>query len=117
MSKNKKSTNVTQKQNVAEEVKAQQEVKVETSNVATVSAEKKDANKDKKKNAKKKPQKEKGKLKRKAKETMSEIKKVTWPTFGEVCKKTGVVLVVVLVFALVVFGIDVGLGALIGLLK
>ncbi|MBE7073626.1 MAG: preprotein translocase subunit SecE [Clostridiales bacterium] len=65
----------------------------------------------------KKNPKEKGKFKKKAKETISEIKKVTWPTFGEVCKRTGVVLVVVLVFALVIFGIDYGLGALVGLLR
>ena len=44
------------------------------------------------------------KLSKKAKETVSELKKVVWPTFGEVCKKTGVVLV------------DYGLGALMGLL-
>lgn len=80
-------------------------------------------NKDKKvgdknsaKVGKKKP-KEKGKLKRKAKETISELKKVTWPTFGEVCKRTGVVLVVVLIFAVVIFGMDYGLGALVNLLK
>ncbi len=65
---------------------------------------------------KKKDKKEKGKLKRKAKETLSELKKVTWPSFGEVCKRTGVVLVVVLVFAIVLFGIDYGLGALMQLL-
>lgn len=69
------------------------------------------------KNVKKKDQKEKGKLKRKAKESVSELKKVVWPSFGEVCKKTGVVLVVVIVFAVVVFGIDYGLGALVNLLK
>ncbi len=68
-----------------------------------------------KKSKKDKP-KEKGKLKRKAKETLSELKKVTWPTFGEVCKKTGVVLVVVLVFAVVIFGMDFGLGKLMSLL-
>ena len=79
-------------------------------------AEKKD-NKKQDKNSKKKAPKEKGRLKKKAKETISEIKKVTWPTFGEVCKKTGVVLVVVLVFAALVFGLDMGLGSLMGLLR
>ena len=58
------------------------------------------------KNTKKKDVKEKGKFKRKAKETFSELKKVTWPTFGEVCKKTGVVLVVVLIFAVVISRTD-----------
>lgn len=71
---------------------------------------------DKKKNNKKKPR-EKGKLKRMAKESLSEIKNVVWPTFGDVVKKTGVVLVVVLVFAVVIFGIDFGLGELVKLLK
>ena len=71
---------------------------------------------DKKKNNKKKP-KEKGKLKRMAKESLSEIKNVVWPSFGDVVKKTGVVLVVVLVFAVVIFGIDFGLGELVKLLK
>ncbi len=68
------------------------------------------------KKSKKAQPKEKGKIKKKAKETLSELKKVTWPTFGEVCKKTGVVLVVVLVFAVVIFGMDYGLGALMRLL-
>lgn len=75
--------------------------------------------KDNKKNKKnsQKNVKEKGSLKKKAKETVSELKKVIWPSFGEVVKKTGVVLVVVIVFAIVIFGIDYGLGALVNLLK
>ncbi len=70
------------------------------------------------KNAKKakKEKKDKGSLKRKARETVAELKNVTWPTFGEVCKRTGVVLVVVLVFAVIIFGMDYGLGALMTLL-
>lgn len=86
----------------------------------TEKANKKDAkenNKTKKTNDKKKDKKEKGKLKRKAKETFSELKKVSWPSFGEVCKKTGVVLVVVLVFAVVIFGIDYCLGLLVNLIR
>ncbi len=63
-----------------------------------------------------KEKKDKTSLKKKTKETLSELKKVTWPSFGEVCKKTGVVLVVVLVFAVIIFGIDYGLGALMKLL-
>lgn len=85
----------------------------------TEKANKKDVkdNKTKKTNDKKKDKKEKGKLKRKAKETFSELKKVSWPSFGEVCKKTGVVLVVVLVFAVVIFGIDYCLGLLVNLIR
>ena len=128
MSKKKKSQN-----NNAESeqiIQAENEVAVETNSVqpekADVTAQEKKTDsektaKDKKaksgKNDKKGKKKEKGKLKRKAKETMSELKKVTWPTFGDVCKKTGVVLVVVLVFAVVVFGIDYCLGLLMNLLK
>ena len=128
MSKKKKSQN-----NNAESeqiIQAENKVAAETNSVqpekTDVTAEKKKTDsekiaKDKKaksgKNDKKDKKKEKGKLKRKAKETMSELKKVTWPTFGDVCKKTGVVLVVVLVFAVVVFGIDYCLGLLMNLLK
>ena len=39
-------------------------------------------------------------------ETASELKKVNWPTAGSVIKKTGIVLAVVLIFAVVLFGID-----------
>ena len=52
---------------------------------------------------------------RKLKETFSELKKVTWPTFPKVLKSTGVVLVVVLVFLVVVTGINFGLQALLDL--
>ena len=75
-------------------------------------------NKKNVKNAKNgKKVKEKGSLKRKTKETFAELKKVTWPSFADVCKKTGVVLVVVLIFAFIIFGIDTGLGALMQLLR
>ena len=53
---------------------------------------------------------------RKLKEVFSELKKVTWPTFGKVVKATGVVIVVVVIF-LVVFGaINFGLGELLKLI-
>lgn len=128
MSKKKKSQN----KNAESEqiIQAENKVAAETNSMqpekADVTAQEKKTDsektaKDKKaksgKNDKKDKKKEKGKLKRKAKETMSELKKVTWPTFGDVCKKTGVVLVVVLVFAVVVFGIDYCLGLLMNLLK
>ena len=41
-----------------------------------------------------------------AKESVAELKKVTWPTFGKVVKQTLVVLSVTFVFLLVVIGID-----------
>ena len=57
------------------------------------------------------------KLGKAVKETTSELKKVTWPKFGEVSKKTGVVLVVVLIFGALLLLIDFLLGLLFGLLK
>ncbi len=46
---------------------------------------------------------------RKLKETFSELKRVTWPTFPKVIKGTCVVLVVVVVFTVIVTGINYGL--------
>ena len=46
------------------------------------------------------------KLSTKAKATVSELKKVTWPSFGKVVKQTGIVLGVVLFFTVILFGID-----------
>mgnify|MGYP003293873412 CR=1 FL=1 len=61
-------------------------------------------------------QKGNGGLGKKAKETISELKKVSWPNFKTVVKNTGIVIVVVLVFTLVLFGIDRGLAALYNLI-
>ena len=53
---------------------------------------------------------------RKLKETFSELKRVTWPTFPKVVRGTCVVLVVVLAFLVVVTGINYGLQALLSLI-
>ena len=53
---------------------------------------------------------------RKIKEVFSELKRVTWPTFPKVVKATCVVLVVVLIFTVVVTGINQGLQALLELI-
>ena len=45
----------------------------------------------------------------KIKETFSELKRVTWPKFGTAVKTTGVVLVIVLAFLVIVTGVDFGL--------
>ena len=37
----------------------------------------------------------------------SELKKVSWPSFKTVLKNTGIVLLVVLFFAVIIFGVDV----------
>ncbi len=71
-------------------------------------------NKQESKPAKKKEKKEKKpgffkKLGGKIKDIFSELKKVSWPTFGEVLKQTGIVLVVVLIFLVVITAFDFGL--------
>lgn len=50
------------------------------------------------------------------KETFSELKKVSWPTFKQACARTGIVLVVVAVFMFVVLGIDLLLTWLVSLI-
>lgn len=47
----------------------------------------------------------------KIKEVVSELKKVTWPSFGKVVKQTGVVIAVVAVFLIVITLMDWGLTA------
>ncbi len=46
----------------------------------------------------------------------SELKKVTWPTFKTVLKNTGIVLLVVLFFGVIIFGVDSLFTWLVGLL-
>ncbi len=53
---------------------------------------------------------------RKLKETFSELKRVTWPSFPKVVRGTCVVLVVVLVFTVIVTGINYGLQELLNLI-
>lgn len=53
---------------------------------------------------------------RKLKETFSELKRVTWPSFPKVVKSTCVVLVVVLVFTVIVTGLNYGLQELLNLI-
>jgi preprotein translocase SecE subunit len=53
----------------------------------------------------------------KLKDVFSELKKVSWPSFAKVVKQTGIVLVVVLVFLVVIAAFDTGLYSLLGLVK
>ena len=53
---------------------------------------------------------------RKIKEVFSELKKVTWPSFGKVVKSTGAVLAVVIAFLIVFTAINYGLNTLLGLI-
>ena len=68
--------------------------------------------KQKEKNKSKKKDKKPGffsKLGSKIKDVFSELKKVVWPSFGKVVKQTGVVLVVVVLFLIVITAFDYGL--------
>ena len=53
---------------------------------------------------------------RKIKETFSELKRVTWPTLPQALKATGVGIVIVLIFLIVVTAINYGFSALLQLL-
>ena len=96
---------------------AETEVKEKTE----VKEEPKQEQKAEKKTTAKKKEKKPSKIKTKTKEVASELKKVTWPTFPQIVKKTATVLVVVLGFAVVLLGIDkllqVAYDAFIGNLK
>ena len=53
----------------------------------------------------------------KIKETFSELKRVTWPKLPTVLKTTGVVLVIVAAFLVVITGVELGLKELLGLIS
>ena len=69
--------------------------------------------KNTKKSVKAKDQKQK---RSRVKETMSELKKVSWPSFGKTMKQTGMVISVVVLFMLVTLGIDSLLSCLLKLI-
>lgn len=54
---------------------------------------------------------------KKLKETFSELKRVTWPSFPKVVKATCVVLVVVVAFIVVITAVNYGLQALLNLIN
>ena len=94
MSENNQTTE--EKVVVAEKTKS-----AETKN-KVVEVKAKDVAKAKKKDKVKKP----NKVAKAFKDTGNELKKVSWPKFKEVAKQTGIVLVFVLIFAVVLFGLD-----------
>ena len=55
-------------------------------------------------------------FKNKFSEMWSELKKVSWPSFGKVVKQTGMVIAVVLFFLVVITLIDLGLSSLLHLI-
>lgn len=77
--------------------------KKESLNKAKDDVDAKSKGKDK---AKSKPKKERKSLKKKAAEVMSELKKVSKPSFGTVVKNTCVVIAVVAICTLLLFGVD-----------
>ncbi|MCR5553273.1 MAG: preprotein translocase subunit SecE [bacterium] len=80
--------------------------------------EKKAKKEQKQKKADKKAKKQNNEPKRnRAKETFSELKKVTWPSFGKTMAQTGMVIGVVALFALFVFGVDALLSWLFSLIN
>lgn len=88
--------------------------KVETNQSNNVVKNQKEEKLDKKQDKNNKKQKKAKKSREvkvsKAKETVSELKKVSWPTFGKVVKQTLVVIGMVLFFTIVLFAIDQLLG-------
>ncbi len=138
MSKNKKKSNAKKSKKVAQPAQVKQEVLEQEQNLATeqqvvpvetkaehpattqnpkgknkvVEVKAKDIEKKKNKDKPKKP----NKVAKALKDTGNELKKVTWPSFKQVCKQTGIVMVVVIVFTLVLFGIDRLCSLLAGLL-
>ncbi len=57
-----------------------------------------------------------GRIGKRLKETFSELKNVTWPTIPKALKATGVVIVIVLIFLVIVTAINLGLTELLKLL-
>ena len=74
--------------------------------VGTEKTKQKEVKKDKKKNKKPNIFKRFG---MKIKDIFSELKKVNWPSFADVVKKTGIVFAVVILFLVVIFAFDTGL--------
>ncbi len=53
---------------------------------------------------------------RKLKETFSELKRVTWPTLPKALKATGVVIVIVCIFLVIITAVNIGFTELLKLL-
>ena len=72
--------------------------------------------KESKKEKKAKAKKDQTPKRNRVKETFGELKKVTWPTFGKTMAQTGMVIAVVAIFGVLIFGIDMLLSWLFGLI-
>ncbi len=104
--KNSVEQNLVETENVSNAENASENQVAENVNKEVVSS--KESKKEKKalKDKKVKKEKKPSKIGRKFKETFSELKKVTWPTFPKVVKQTGIVLAVVVFFTVVLFAFD-----------
>ena len=117
MAKSKKNKQTTKPELNEEVLQEETKSEAEVAEPKQEVVEKKSKNKEaEKKQVKQKKDKKVEKKPSKVKETVSELKKVTWPTFGKVVRNTLLVLGIVLAFTIVLFGIDFGLGKLYELL-
>ncbi|MDD4815892.1 MAG: preprotein translocase subunit SecE [Clostridia bacterium] len=110
MKQNAKSVNKQEEKIIAETEIVETEIaineeKVEPKTEIVATETKTDSEKEKQKKQTKK-EKKPSKTKKKIKEVASELKKVTWPTFPQVVKKTSTVIAVVIIFSIVLLGID-----------
>lgn len=98
------------KEKIAVETQEVEIVEPDTETTESIEKTDKKASKEAKADKKqsKKPSKEakNNGIGKKVKESLSEIKKVNWPTFKKVVKQTGMVIAVVVVCTLVLFGFD-----------
>ena len=61
-------------------------------------------------NKPKKPEKKQGKVKAGWRGFKSELKKIVWPSWKQVLKNSGVVIVIVLIFAVIIGALDYAFG-------
>ena len=94
---------------VRDDMEANEVVEAEVVEATAQAPVKEQKAKEQKKDKKAKKQAKKEPKPNKAKETVAELKKVTWPTFPKVVKNTLLVLGIVVLFTIVLFGIDYGL--------
>lgn len=100
------------KKNQVEEVEVVETKKAKNNKTDNKNKENKKSKQDKSKKNKV----DKKSIAKRIKETGSELKKVSWPSFGKVAKSTLVVIVVVIFFTIALFGIDYVLNLLFNLL-
>lgn len=111
MAKNAKNKDLEKVEDVATDVEVEQTV--EPQQIEAEPKKKNEKSQKKGKKAKSAPAPKKGR----AKETIAELKKVTWPSFGKTMKQTGMVLSIVVLFGVLVLGIDLLISFIINLLS